>query len=435
MRARLIGNGLLMARVPQPLAAALGALQLQGPDTDALRSLDDAGWNELLRLCDSLQLTLPLALRSCKELPVWVRERLARNLADTLRRFASVQTTYREAAAALAHAGVPQLVLKGFTLSPDYVRAPQFRMQGDIDFYTPREYAARAMRALEGIGYEPANPTEDYRYADHLPTLIRFRGWMRSSNRFDPEMPLALEVHHCLWNGAVFLIQLPEVEEFWTRRINRKLGELSFTALHPVDQLGYFAMHVLRDVFGGFPGMHHTLELATFLHNRVDAAAFWADWQTMHSPHIRQMQAVAFALAVESFSCRLPEAVNEEIQRLPVEQHLWIEMCAGNLLTRAFARNRDGRLLQLLLSRTPEARRQVLWRALSPGTIASPRRVARGEEDAASPPPQPKPRLSQYSEYLASRVSLNGAAVLRFVANGLALWLSSFALRRDTVRQ
>jgi hypothetical protein len=431
MRAQLIGNGLLTARVSGDVAAVIEALQLQGANQDRLHSLDDDRWQEVLRYCDAMRLTLPLALRSSEQFPFWVHERLMRNLADTARRFTLVRTAYREAAAALAGAGISYVVLKGFTQAPDYVKAPQFRMQGDIDFYVPRENTTLAVKALEAIGYEAAGTEEDFRSSDHPPTLVRFGEWRWRGNLFDPEMPLALEVHYCLWNAAVWLIPLPEMDDFWNRRIDRKLSELSFPALSAVDHLGYFALHMLRELFGGGRVLHHALELATFVHQRADDTAFWTEWQALHSPRFRRIQLIPLALAEAAFSSRLPDAVREQIAHLPAEQKQWIELCGGNLLAAQFARTRDGSLLQFLLSDSPETRRRILWKALSFGRIATPHKIARVSGPPGAPRPRPQPWLWRYPAYLASRSFLQSAAVLRLAANALMLWLSCFALRRS----
>jgi Uncharacterised nucleotidyltransferase len=433
MRAQLIGNGLLTARVSNDVAAVFEALQLQAPSLDRLLSLNDRRWQQVLCYCDRMQLTLPLALRSSERFPSWVGERLKQNLADTTERFALVQATYREMAAVLARAGIPYVVLKGFAQSPDFVKTPQFRMQGDIDFYVPREKMTLAVRALEAVGYEAAGGVEAYRTADHHPTLVRFGGWRWRGNRFDPEMPLALEVHYCLWNEALSLIPLPEIDDFWNRRIERKLGELSFPGLSVIDHLGYFALHVLRNLFAGDPVLHHTLELATFVHQRADDTAFWTEWQALHSSRLRQIQLVALALAGAAFSSRLPDPVREQIARLPAERRQWIESCGGDLLAGTFSPTRDGRLLQFLLSESPQTRRKIVWKALSPGVIPTPRKVASRSGPPGAPRPREKQLLWRYPAYLASRSFLRSAALLRLVAHGLTIWVSGFTLRR-TVR-
>lgn len=422
-RTQTADNGIFAGRVSADLSAVLGSLQMQGSREDELLSLNDAGWHEVLALCDRLQLTLPLAQQSRERYPAWVRERLAGNLADVDRRFARVKATYCEASAALAQAGVPHVVLKGFTQAPDFVKAPQLRMQGDIDFYTPGEHTRTALDALQAIGYEPAGHPEDYGVSDHPPTLTRLQGWKWRGNRYDPDMPLAIEVHTCFWNAQVSLISLPEVDDFWKRRMNRKLGDLSFCALSPVDHVCYFALHLLRDLLLGDPKIHHVLELASFLHQRADDSTFWMQWESSYSSRVKQMQAIAFAVAGAGFSSRMPVAIEEHIRRLPAKQRAWIETCGGDLLVKSFLRTRDGHLLQFLLCDSAGTRRKILWRAVSPGLIASPRKLANRPNFPAELRTELQWLPWRYPAYLTSRAFAHGAAVLRFIKNSLIVFL------------
>ena len=423
MQTQPVGNGLLVGHVSEHLSAVLAALQMQGSSTDELLALNDSGWQEVLALGDRLQLTLPLAHRPREQYPAWVNERLEKNLADVAQRFTNVETTYCEAAVALAQAGVPHIVLKGFAQAPDFVKVPQLRMQGDIDFYTPSEHTQTALDAFEAIGYEPVGSPEEYRVCDHPPTLARLRGWKWHGNRYDPDMPLAIEMHTYLWNAPVSLISLPEVDEFWNRRINRKLGNLSFCSLDPIDHVCYFALHLLRDVLLGDPKIHHAFELATFLHQRADDSVFWTQWESRYSLHLKQMQAIAFAIAGAGFSSRMPHAVEEHIQRLPAKQQAWIKLCGGDLLLQSFLGTRDGRLLQLLLCDSAGARAKILWRAISPGEIASPKQLANRPTSAAGQRIEPGWRPWKYPAYLASRAFFHGAAILRFIKNSLVVFL------------
>jgi hypothetical protein len=141
------------------------------------------------------------------------------------------------------------------------------------------------------------------------------------------------------------------------------------------------------------------------------------------------------ALAAAAFSSRLAEAVHEQIAHLPTEQQVWMETCGGDLLTTTFSRTRDGRLLQFLLADSPGVRRRLLWKALSPGAVAGPSTFASWPEQAVIPPVRPRRRLWRYPLYLASRVSINAAAVLRLVLNGLTIFVSSLAYRRDATIQ
>ncbi len=429
MRAQPIGNGHLTARVPAHFAAVLEALQLRGASADTLRGLDDSAWLDVLALCDRSNLTLPLALRAHRGFPTWVTQRLQRNLADSSDHFMRTRATYIEAASAFVEAEIPWIVLKGFAQAPDFVASPRFRLQGDIDIYTQREYVALAVEVLTRIGYI-SNEEEDYRLADHPPTLMRFGEWRRNKNLYDPEMPLCIEIHFCLWNNTVSLVQLPEVDEFWKRRIQRSLGSLSFPALDPVDHLGYFALHVLREIFGGGRVAHRVLELATFLDMRSKDTSFWNEWKSMHSTELRQAEVVAMALAVDWFAAAMPPAVVEEIDSLQPGLRAWIDGCGASPLVATDGRTRDGRLLQILLSRSPQSKWRILRRALSPGSVSGPKKHAQQPVDPTQPQKSLKNRHWTYLSYLANRTWLNGLAILRFIGHGLALCVSQFAFRR-----
>ncbi|HEV2276418.1 MAG TPA: nucleotidyltransferase family protein, partial [Acidobacteriaceae bacterium] len=225
-----VGNGTLAPRVRREFAALMAALQLQGANTEALLELTEREWQELLKFCDLAHLTLSLARVEGSGFPAWVLDRLGRNVNDNVTRFERVKATYQEAAAVLNEAKARFLVLKGFTQSPEYVKNPRLRVQSDLDLYCPPEMVERARAALLSIGYRP-DERQDYRRADHLPALARPGSWQWRGNAFDPEMPLSIELHFCLWNEEISLFPLPEVNRFWSRREFRKLEDISFPAL------------------------------------------------------------------------------------------------------------------------------------------------------------------------------------------------------------
>lgn len=416
MRAQAIGQELVRARIPAPFAAAMQALQLRRADATLLRRLNDEDWRQLLPMSDRARLTLPLAQQSHSGLPCWVHDRLSSNLADTARNWECVKTAYREAAATLDAEGVEYLVLKGFAQAPDFVPRPELRRQSDIDFYVPPEQISSAVVCLQEIGYAPHHAEEVYQHADHVPTLLRFGTWKWRGNWYDPDTPPAIEVHFCLWNEAVTSISLPEVDEFWKRRKVRACESLIFPALHPVDHLAYFATHILRDIFNEESRANQVRELGTFLDRRARDDAFWDDWTAMHSPRSRSMQATAFSLAVAWFSCNVSETVKAEIESLPAKVGAWIKRCGCTPLEAQFRRTREGRLLQLLLAETPEARKKILWKALVPDRLPGPAKVASRETHASL---RNAPRLISsylaYPAHMVSRAWMNGSAVLRFL--------------------
>ena len=191
-------------------------------------------------------------------------------------------------------------------------------------------------------------------------------------------------------------------------------------------------MHILRDVVlrdtigGGCPG-HHARELATFLHRRAGDDEFWREWAAMHSPRLRGMQAITFSLAHAGFSCRLPNAVREQIDSISSPIRSWIDTCGYTPLQSLFRRTREARLLHSLLVEEPEARRKILWLALAPGRISSPATRASHTTHPTTPPRRNlRTYLStclSYPGYLISRIWMNRCAFLRLLSRACMLCL------------
>jgi hypothetical protein len=204
-------------------------------------------------------------------------------------------------------------------------------MQSDIDLYCPPQQIENAQAALMRIGYRPVDGL-DYSRADHLPSLSRPGNWEWRGNPYDPEMPAGIEIHFCLWNESVSLIEIPEVAQFWGRRESLKLDGMEFCGLNRADHLGYLSLHVLRGVLSGDWVVHHVFELARFLHTRGRDVELWSQWHEAHSSNLRQVEAIAFCLARSWFSCSLPEVARVEVDRLPEAQKQWLRRFGGSPL-------------------------------------------------------------------------------------------------------
>jgi hypothetical protein len=359
-------------RIPHEVKSLFIALQLSDPDTSLLKRLSDDEWTSLFAFSKIANLTLPLALLPKDGFPRWVVERLRANLADNALRFDRVKDTYREAAEALERAGVEHMVIKGFTQSPDYVADPRLRLQNDIDILCPSESIEAAHGALTAIGYRPSSIGISYASADHEATLVRDGNWEWRGNSFDPEMPLSIELHFCLWNERVSRIDIPEVDLFWKRRTMREVGGLSFPCLNPADHLGYIALHILRNLFLKDWIVHHVRELAAFLHHRTDDDIFWRQWVESHSPSLRTFEAVAIYLARGWFGCDLHPLVALEIDRLSFARRSWLQRFSHSTVEHMFEWNKDSLWLQLTFLSSRRERWRVLRRNLIPIPAAIP---------------------------------------------------------------
>ncbi len=420
-----------MTRIPQHVEALLAALKFQDAQPEALRSLDESEWRELLEFTDLAHMTFPLWRTCTNFLPDWVRERLERNAADNALRFQNIKAVYLELATALADVEVEHLVIKGFAQYPGYVEDPRLRMQSDIDLYCPSESILCARDKLLTLDYQPLRGLE-HLPMDHLPAMSRATGWQWRGNAFDPEMPPSVELHYCLWNESVARFIPEGIENFWTRRLTRNVGDFSFPALDPVDNLGFSALHLLRDVLRCEWVLPRVYEMARFLQTHAGEKAFWSRWQELHSDSLRTHEAISFALARDWFACTLPGEVEQEVCRLPVAIQKWFRAFNRSPLEGMFRPNKDGVWLHVALLESSRAKRAVLCGALMPIHIPT---VGAPGQDTTRQGRKKKfwwsNRYAKYGFYLASRVGYHACTLTPTLYRGARWWLAANNLVQD----
>jgi hypothetical protein len=358
-----------MAGSPRYVTALISALNFRNSELERLRVLDNSEWKQLLAFGDQMHLTIPLLQAGGEHCPDWVRTRVSRNISDNTRRFLLIKNTYAALADALREAHVEYVILKGFTKSPDYVPDPRHRIQSDIDILCRRETIFRARDALYAIGYRSQHEFDDQPW-DHLPPLRQKTEWRWRGNAYDPEMPLSVELHHCFWDRGAVRCGPESDTPFWQRRIGKRLEEFSFPALHPIDNLGYCSLNVLRDLLRVGIVTSQVYELAWFLHHNSRNEEFWKDWSRLHDEELRRLQSVSFLLATTWFHCDLSEAAQEEVQRLPLSTRRWFELDATSPSPMGWMRpTKDAIWLHSSLMKSSADKRRVVFGRLLPQRV------------------------------------------------------------------
>jgi hypothetical protein len=348
--------------LPSGAAAAMAALHFAEPRPEALAHLNDIERNEALDFCHHAGLTL--LLRD------FLPPAAARDAANNLLRLRVLDTTYRQ----LAALPVEFVALKGITQCALFGIRPEERAQSDIDLYCPRETVETARDALLAAGYQPIAGLEAFP-TDHLPAMLRPNSWKWRGDFFDPEMPLAIELHFQFWNPRLERLRAEGVDAFWTRRVRRPVGGVELSVLSPVDAVAYAALHLLKHVLHGDTKPFHVYELASFLQGHADDEAFWTDWRSLHSDSLRRLQTVSFLLAEAWFGCRLAPAVREEAERLPAATRVWFEEFATSPAMQRFRANKDELWLHLSLLDSKLDALYVARRRLIPSNLPPPARA------------------------------------------------------------
>lgn len=410
-------------RVPQA-AALFSALRFRDRRPESLRALGEAEWRRLLAFSDRAHLTLILGHVCPDQLPGWVRERIGRNLEDNTERLVRIQAAYLEIAEALLRAGAEHLVLKGFSRWPHFVAEPRLRQQSDIDLYCPPTSLLPARDALFAIGYEPGR-APDHDRADHLPALVRLKGWQWRGNAFDPEMPPAIELHHRFWSRSRVRLGPVNLEPFWSRRSERLIAGVCFPALHPVDSFGYSALHALRDLLYGGLMPSHIYELSFFLHQNAGNDSLWRTWLDWHDEELRSLAAVPALLAARWFAPLLPDAVAAEIDRLPGVVQRWFQKFSNSPLEGMFRENKDALWLHLGLLESARDRFSILLPRLFPLWMPGLNsRWVQEENGAGDNRHRPVRRCATYLNWFVIRTIRHLRMSLLALWQGLRLWAS-----------
>lgn len=407
--------------VPRGPYAALRALRFSAASNDDLSELTAEEWRDLLKFCDRSQLTLILNARCGHLFPPFIVDQVQERATCHRLRVERLRSSFLEIDHALRTAGISYAVLKGFAHCPDFISEIHNRVQYDIDIYCPGGSHLDAFNTLRKLGYEPIHGLDGFPI-DHLPTLIRKTGWEWRNDYFDPDMPLSVEIHFRLWDPATERLNPDGLEEFWDRRVTRSHTGITFTALHPVDSVGYASLHLLRHILRGDVRPFHLYELASFLHRRASEDDFWKDWYQLHSASLRQLEAVCFNLASHVFACELSELVKSEIASLSGPVAHWFAKSGDRPIASLFHPNKDEIWLHMSLLQAARDRRAVFVRRLVPNRMPGP-------VDAVHLPDNQITwkigirRRWRYLLFFCTRLFHHLRLLIPTLANGLRWWL------------
>jgi MFS family permease len=414
-----------MAKIPPHVDVLFSALKFSGGRQDALRTLSEGEWKDILARWDLDRFTIPLR-RTCGELlPDWVRERIDADIRGNAGRFERIKSDYLKLASAIRKVNAEHIVLKGFTQWPGYVEHPRLRRQSDIDLYCPPDSMGSVREAMAGLGYEPTDWVEPGP-SDHLPPLIRKTGWKWRGDFFDPEMPIAVELHFQLWDQDSSHVGPKDLDSFWFRRVERTLDDFSFPSFGPIDGLGYFSLHILRDLLRGTLRTYNLYELGRFLQTTADDKSFWKEWTEQHDDSLRTLQAVSFRMAAHVFGCRIAEPVQVAIASLPAPVNAWFERFSDSPLAAEYSPNKDLVWLHMSLLESAADKRAVFFRRLFPTRVTSVNspHIHRTADELTGEHSPLRTRI-RHLAYVASRATYHVRVLPGSLWNGARWWLSS----------
>ncbi|HLH42255.1 MAG TPA: nucleotidyltransferase family protein [Bryobacteraceae bacterium] len=377
--------------IPAPARAVFEMLSERGPAPKLSREQ----WTELIAFTDRFQLTLHL--RGVEGLPLRVEGEIAGRLAKNRARRERLWEAYGEVSQALKAAGVEFVALKGFTHETGFGIAEN-RLQYDLDFLCQREDRARAGRALVQAGYAPH--TGKSLSPEHARPFVRPFQWKWRGDYYDPEIPIAVELHDTIWDLEPDRIRI-DTAAFWSRRTELVAGGEPIPAWCEADRLGFAALHLLRHTLRNDARPAHAFELAQFVRERREDSGFWEEWRRLRDPGLRVLELAGLRLATEWFG---GGKALRPAGGLPGKVEGWFRQFGWSPIANLMGSNKDAVWLHLALLENWRDRAAVLGRKLAPL------------------------RLPHQDANLAGRIGYHARALGPTLSRGLRWWL-----RRSTV--
>jgi hypothetical protein len=408
--------------------AIIGCLQLSGASYDfgKMARFSPRDWERTMGWIDRAGLTLYLLerLRACGAtdvLPPPVLARFEQNLADNRCRVDHLLNETGCINEKLDQAGVQYVVIKGFSLWPDFCSNPYLRTQCDLDYLVARRSLSDAQNALLKFGYERRRRSDVKQFAFERPL-------QRVPSQFDSPYKVQttpmVELHVGIWEDVTHHVPLEEPAFVLNSPQWKEWGGLRFPVLRDEDALLLQVLHAFQHMLSYWSKLSWLLEIGCFMEKRRRDSLFWERFSQRleGAPRLAEFSTMVLELTAKIFSAPMPEADQQWRRFLRPSARLWLDNYGRNWALGEYPPHKSkvfpDSKLSLFLSEEyiPDrgARRDSLLHGLMPWKIP-------GKDPAAVFAPvknQPGTRLQALwvdSTYTAQRLSFHGCAGLRYL--------------------
>jgi Uncharacterised nucleotidyltransferase len=353
------------SRAPKHILAGLELLQFRDQSIESLATLSDPERQRFLAWCDNRQLTMMLPHLCGSTIPAWLGETIAAKQARYAQRFGRIQSELFTITTAFHKASLPFVMLKGLSHSPALTPHPRMRGQGDIDFWLLGPLAYKAKDLLTRLGYINLLKAK----SRHLAPMVRPNEWKWRGDLFDPDMPVAIELHYELWSELAEYITAPGLHEFWDRKKPRIFDGNLINVLCDQDLLGFAALHLLLHLLHGELPLQRAWEIGYFLETHAQDEAFWALWRKLHPAPLRSLEASVFYLVTQWLNCEWREELETDLRGLPAAARSWLAQCSFDPIRREWQPNKSELWFHLALINNYRSKYRVFFRRLLPTSL------------------------------------------------------------------
>ena len=293
------------------------------------RQWNQRDWTRTLRWLDDSGLAFYF-LRRAKErnitgsMPPWVCTQLETNFVFNHQRTEEMWRRFSVINERFSAACIPFIVLKGFSLPPDYCASCALRYQGDLDYLIDKRSLPQAQEVLIGLGYSRKDSRSRQEVIFLSPNAVAPQlDW----RQYSPHAPHAVELHFDMWDASLYgLCRLPKLFSVG-RASMRSLNDSVFPALNDEDGFLLQVLHACHHLFTHWIRISSFVEIAYFLERRADDHALWygIERKVESDVTLREFVVIVVEMARRLFACPVPDLVLSWNRGVRAETRLWLD--------------------------------------------------------------------------------------------------------------
>ena len=295
------------------------------------RKLTKREWDRLLLWMDDAGLAFYF-LRKLEDtnqataIPPWVTDCLQEKFVSNRQRVAEMSLRFDVLNRAFNNAGVRYVVLKGFSLAPQFCPDPVLRYQGDFDYLVDEKSLPRAQKVLVDAGYEARSSPSSLEFIYASPG----RKPSRNRSAYAPDAPHAVELHLDAWDSTTHEVRIADRFFSVERKRMQCWNGLTFPALDEEDAFLLQVFHSCRHIFTYWIRTSSLLEIGLFLRQKSPDREFWShiEQRVGENPVLREMVVVVAELVSRVFGAPLPDLIRAWGSRLRRPSRVWMDAYA-----------------------------------------------------------------------------------------------------------
>ena len=260
--------------------------------------------------------------------PSFVASRLAANFASNQMRVQDMSHRFEAINRRFTDAGVRYVVLKGFSLVPQFCPYAPLRHQGDFDYLVDERSLPTACSVLIDAGYSP----QESRSSKESIFISSTGEPSRSGRQYSPQAPHAVELHTDIWDSA--LHRVPAIPSLFSvaRARTQRWNGLTFPAQTDEDAFLLQVLHACHHFFAQWIRMSCLYEIGYFLHRRASDPGLWSgiDLRVGDSAVLREFVVIVTGMANRLFAAAVPELVQSWGAGIRPGPRIWTEYYARN---------------------------------------------------------------------------------------------------------